>query len=135
MPMNEDQRTAIEFRSAVMRRCPQFDRCSAPECPLDPSYPDRVKREPGEPSCTARLSTRLRMVERALAEGVPTATALKYGGRSRQEEAAQRRSERAKAQWAALPEPERERRRETLRRGRARRRQTLQTPSVKRRTS
>lgn len=134
MSVSDGQRKTIEFRHALMKRCPQFPSCSAPECPLDPCYPDRVRTEASEPSCTARLSTRLRIVEEAVAEGASTAKALRYGGRTRREETGRRRAERAKAQWARLPEHEREARRETLRRGRAKRRQARTSASVKRRT-
>lgn len=53
-----DDTRKCEFRALrTMRRCPRFDRCSAPKCPLDPLQDDRAYL-PGEPKCTLSKSKR-----------------------------------------------------------------------------
>ena len=43
-----------------MMRCPHFDTCDAPKCPLDELYDVRVKL-PGDETCTLRKVDRLRL--------------------------------------------------------------------------
>lgn len=70
----------------AMRACPQYQKCSAPDCPLDPMYMQRGRRQPGEPTCRAQKPTRIR----AAAQGV-----TRFGGLTSREYA-------AKARWEAL---------------------------------
>jgi hypothetical protein len=78
--------------STAMRACPQFLKCSAPDCPLDPHYLQRGPRQPGEPTCRAQKPTRLR----AAAQGV-----TRFGGLTSREYA-------GKARWEALSPEEQE---------------------------
>ena len=54
--------------------CPKFEICSAPKCPLDPFYGQRVQRLSNEEKCTARKSTRLKIAS------TYSDTKLPYGG-------------------------------------------------------
>lgn len=67
IPPNE----RIAWIEAVARRCPQWHSCSAPKCPLDPLYQERVSY-PDAPRCRAQQPTRLRVVEECTAEEVDT---------------------------------------------------------------
>ncbi|MCD6359270.1 MAG: hypothetical protein J7M38_00310, partial [Armatimonadetes bacterium] len=69
----------------LMKRCPQWDTCSTPDCPLDPEYLQRGHSFEGEEKCRAQRPTRLRIVEEAAAEGVATVAALSYGGLTKRE--------------------------------------------------
>lgn len=75
---------------AVMKRCPRFQTCSVPSCPLDLKQDCRPVF-PGEPRC--RLSKEKR---RALGKG----TALPYGGLTAREALGEKR-------WASLSDEER----------------------------
>lgn len=72
--------------TAVMRRCPQWQTCSAPDCPLDPKYMQRGKRQKGEPVCRAQKPTRLRVAAEAEADGLTT----RFGGLTSREAASKR---------------------------------------------
>jgi hypothetical protein len=87
--------------SAPYRDCPQYDRCSCNDCPLDPRSAthggDRVALE-GEDPCSAQRKTREKV---AMQHGYPAEWArlkreLKADGK--------------RAAWMALPEEERARR-------------------------
>ena len=69
-----------QFETSVMRRCPRYDRCSAPNCPLDPGYHDRAHRQADEEKCGVAKTIRLRIVEEAKAEALAAVAALPYGG-------------------------------------------------------
>ncbi len=111
--------------STLMKRCSQWDTCSAPDCPLDPEYLQRGAKQDGEEDCHTRKSTRLRIVAEARAEGVATAAALPYGGLTKKEHGSELRSRRMKAEFAALPEDIKERKRAEARRRLSRAQKTL----------
>jgi len=46
----------------LMKKCPGFNTCSAPKCPLDSEMKRRVRWK-GEPFCNARKSTILKIVK------------------------------------------------------------------------
>jgi len=73
----------------VMKRCPRFDRCSAPVCPLDAKQDDK-ERLPDEPKCGLSKNRRLE-----LAKGHD----LPYGGLTKAEYA-------VKDRWSKLSESE-----------------------------
>ncbi len=101
------------FELALVRRCPQYDTCSAPQCPLDPLYPTR-SHFPDEADCKALKRTRLEIVEKGVAEGVETAQYLTYVGLTVQEDRSRRKADAAKARFEALPEAEKQRIRDRL---------------------
>lgn len=68
----------------IIQRCPRFDRCSIPICPLD-LLQDQRTRFKGEPKCTLGKPRRSR---------IGKGTALKYQGLTRKEWAARKRWER-----------------------------------------
>ncbi len=111
MRTSKERQSAIESEGAVMKRCRHWDPCNAPDCPLDPSYGERGPVQEGEEVCHAGKSTHLRIVAEARAAGVPTVLALPYGGLTRREHGGELRSRRMKAEFAALPEHIKERKR------------------------
>jgi hypothetical protein len=78
------------------RECPQFQKCNAPLCPLDPDVSHRHAL-PGEPRCRATRRTREAIAARYPGE-LPT------GGLKPKEVNADKR----RAKWAALPPEVRE---------------------------
>ena len=44
-------------------KCPSFDTCSAPKCPLDSKYNKVSNRLKGEERCKSRKSVRLKIVK------------------------------------------------------------------------
>lgn len=110
--LNARERPA--FETAVMKRCPQFQKCAAPLCPLDPLYEERGKRQPGEEKCRAQKPTRLRIVAEALAEGVETAEYLPHGGLTPKEFSDRERGKKLKREYDALPEAEKQKVQERL---------------------
>ena len=97
-----------------MERCPHWNTCSAVECPLDPLQGERGPVE--DEQCHARIATRRRIIEEARAEGI--STPLKYSGLLQREWVREKRSAQGKAGWEALPEAEKQARRDRLRRAR-----------------
>jgi len=65
--MTEDNKEKIP-----MYECPRFSKCSAPICPLDPDWTERVYIE-GEEKCTMQRSVRERL------GGTLPNKGLKYG--------------------------------------------------------
>ncbi len=104
--------------STLIKRCPQQPKCNAPECPLDPLYLERGRVFPEEERCSARRSTRLKIVAQATEEGVATVAALKYGGLTKKEWQRDQKSEKAKARFEARTPAEQDEIRERLAQGR-----------------
>ena len=95
----------IERETVLKERCPRFHVCGANDCPLDPLYEQRGRRDE-ENQCQVRKSTRLRIVAEAATEGVEMK--LPYGGLTHEEHTNEQRSTKAKAHWQALsPEEKR----------------------------
>jgi len=106
---------AFAYADLPFTHCPSFDRCSVNACPLDPDYHQHVSEpEDSEKKCRAHKPTRLKLVERLREEGNPALDGLPFGGLTAKEEAGRKRAEA----FAQLPEEERERRLEILRRAR-----------------
>ena len=101
--------------TTLMKRCPQWEKCSAPDCPLDPEYLQRGRTYPGEEKCGAWKSTRVKIVQATAAEWSAAVKALPYGGLTRKEHAAEARSRRMKADFAALPDEVKEQKRREAR--------------------
>lgn len=97
-PTDPDRPTEIEA-TRLMQRCPRFQRCGAPACPLD-LHADRRVVLPTDPVCGLPRAKRL-----ALAAGTP----LPHVGLTPQEWKRQQA-------WAKLPEEERARRKARLER-------------------
>ena len=114
--ISPERQRAIEDKLALRARCPHWNTCSAVECPLDSQQGERGPIE--DEQCHARISTRQRIIKEARAEGITIR--LKYDGLLRQEWLREQRSARGKAQWHALPETEKQARRERLRQARER---------------
>ena len=51
------------MRNTPLEKCPRFEFCSAPKCPLDPEYHKRDPRLAGEEHCKAQKRTRLRIAK------------------------------------------------------------------------
>lgn len=79
--------------SAPLTLCGQYEACSCPRCPLDPAV-DTRDALPGEPTCTARRTTRERIAASYPAELLPWRGLLPR----------ERRRDERRAAWAALPE-------------------------------
>lgn len=92
---------------APFERCPQFESCSAPRCPLDPDADGRDAL-PGEPKCLARRSTRL-----AIAADYPELLPLR--GLTHHELVRESRSIAAKSRWQNMSEESRAKRLANLR--------------------
>lgn len=103
--MTPAERSAWEV--AVARRCPSWKRCSAPKCPLDPIYHERIA-ERGDPRCRAEKPTRLRIVAQCAAEGVETVRYLPAAGLTPREEMGRVAGERTRARWEAMSPEEQE---------------------------
>jgi len=54
--------TTKENKYKAMYRCPRYNFCNAPICPLDPDYKLRVKLK-GEDTCKMEKSVRVRLGE------------------------------------------------------------------------
>ena len=125
MGISKEQREAIEFENAIMRRCPQRNTCGALECPLDPLHLKRWSPLPGEEECRAQKPTRLGIVAQATADGIPAVHALKHGGLTEKEWQREQKSLRAKERHASLSPEERAVVEERLAKGREKRRRQL----------
>ncbi len=112
--ISSERQKAIEEEVALMNRCPHRKTCNAVECPLDPLQGQRGPVE--EEQCHARIATRQPIIDQARAEGITTP--LKYNGLLYREWVKDKRSAAGKSRWQALPEEEKQHRRERLRQAR-----------------
>ena len=55
-----EQTITEEENVKIMQKCPRFQFCNAPKCPLDYFQDDRIKLE-GEEKCTSAKSTRIKI--------------------------------------------------------------------------
>jgi hypothetical protein len=110
IPPNE----RIGWVEVVARRCQQWHSCSAPKCPLDPLYEERVSY-PDDPLCRAYKTTRLKIVAECTEEGVDTVKYLVARGLTLPEENSRQLGERNRARFAAMTPEEQEEVRARLR--------------------
>ena len=118
--------TIAQWDCLLVRRCTQFDSCSAVDCPLDFRQGQRSDPYPDESEkCRALVSTRQEIIAQAVAEGLKFE--LHYGGLTYKESVSEIQGERRKARYEALPEDKKQEMRERLVRARAVRAQAAET--------
>lgn len=108
--MTLDQQNELPFMF-----CPSYIRCSVNQCPLDPGWNRHHNLEGDESKCVAQRPTRQRIMADLTAAGNRHLPALRFEGRTANEERGRKRAEA----FAALPEAEQQAFRERLERARA----------------